>query len=152
MQKLSSLFTISGFIALLLLTGCSQENSQDDSKRHATPAGFKQSLPSHKGLFNLTLYAANQQPLPINQYHNWIIVLSDTEGRPVYPAAFAVTGGMPAHGHGLPTQPQVTRHLGGGEYLLEGIKFTMDGEWIIQVQILAGDRQDAAEITFNVDY
>lgn len=152
MHKSPSIFTISSLIALLLLAGCSQDNSQDDDELQAKPAGFKQSLPSHKGFFNLTLYAENQQPLPINQYHNWIIVLSDTQGRPVYPAAFAITGGMPEHGHGLPTQPQVTGHLGDGEYLLEGIKFTMDGEWIIQVQILAGDRQDTAEITFNVDY
>jgi hypothetical protein len=152
LHKSPLIFTISSLIALLLLSGCTQDKSQYDGNPQSKPAAFKRSLQSHKGLFNLTLYSEDQKPIPINQYHNWIIGLSDTDGKPVYPAAFAIAGGMPEHGHGLPTQPQVTRHLGDGEYLLEGIKFTMDGEWVFQFQILSGDLQDAAEITFNVEY
>jgi len=71
---------------------------------------------------------------------------------PVYPAAFSVTGGMPDHGHGLPTQPKVTQYLGEGRYLLEGVKFNMGGEWMLRLHILAGDRQDSAVKHFHVNF
>jgi hypothetical protein len=57
-------------------------------------------------------------------------------------------GGMPAHDHGFPTQPRVTRYLGGGAYLVEGVKFNMTGWWEFSFEIRAGGRSDVAR--FNV--
>ena len=50
-------------------------------------------------------------------------------------AAITVDGDMPQHGHGLPTRPQVTKHLGNGDYLVEGMKFQMGGWWVVDFTI-----------------
>jgi hypothetical protein len=62
-------------------------------------------------------------------------------------ARIGVDGGMPQHGHGLPTKPRVTRELGDGRYLIEGMKFSMTGWWEIKLAV-QGDR-GADKVTFN---
>jgi len=93
----------------------------------------------------------NQAP-KINQFQQWFVEIKDQSNNPVYPAKIVISGGMPAHGHGLPTQPQVTDYLGNGLYLIEGIKFNMTGNWMIQLQILTPTIQDTATINFDVHY
>ena len=48
-----------------------------------------------------------------------------------------VDGGMPQHGHGLPTKPRVTRALGNGDHLVEGMKFNMGGWWVVKFRVNA---------------
>ncbi len=86
-------------------------------------------------------------PPAINQIHSWRITLTTPAGVPVTHAHFAVDGGMPEHGHGLPTQPQVTQELGGGVYLMEGMKFSMSGWWEIKLAIDTANTSD--KVTFN---
>jgi hypothetical protein len=62
------------------------------------------------------------KPAAINQLHAWQVRLTSPSGVPVANARIQVDGGMPQHGHGLPTRPQVTRELPGGGYLIEGMK------------------------------
>lgn len=50
-------------------------------------------------------------------------------------------------GHGLPTQPQVTKELEDGTYLLEGMKFSMTGWWEIKLTIETAAGID--RVTFN---
>ena len=74
-------------------------------------------------------------PLQINRIHSWHIAITDADGEPVSEARIAVTGGMPDHDHGLPTQALVTAEIEPGIYLLEGMRFHMPGRWQIQVSI-----------------
>lgn len=78
------------------------------------------------------------QPLPLNQMHSWLITLHSAEGVPLAGARIRVDGGMPAHDHGLATRPEVTAEQGEGRYLLEGVRFHMAGEWLLQLQIEHG--------------
>ena len=86
-------------------------------------------------------------PPAINQIHSWQVKLSTPDGAPVAHARITVDGGMPQHGHGLPTRPQVTRELADGTYLLEGMKFSMTGWWEIKLAIQTADAAD--KVTFN---
>ena len=86
-------------------------------------------------------------PAAINQMHSWQIELTTPTGTPIAGAHFAVDGGMPQHGHGLPTQPRVTRELADGTYLLEGMKFSMTGWWEIRLAIDSAAGSD--KVTFN---
>jgi len=86
-------------------------------------------------------------PPAINQIHSWQVKLSTPDGAPVTHARINVDGGMPQHGHGLPTRPQVTRQLADGTYLLEGMKFSMTGWWEIKLAIQTADVAD--KVTFN---
>jgi hypothetical protein len=86
-------------------------------------------------------------PIAINKMHAWEIQLSSPSGEAVPGARISVGGGMPQHGHGFPTQPRVTRELGDGRYLLEGMKFSMPGWWEIKLKVDAASGTD--EVTFN---
>ena len=86
-------------------------------------------------------------PPAINQIHSWQVKLSTPDGAPVTHARISVDGGMPQHGHGLPTRPQVTQELADGTYLVEGMKFSMTGWWEIKLAIEAAGAAD--KVTFN---
>ena len=55
---------------------------------------------------------------------------------------------MPQHGHGLPTKPQVTRELGNGDHLVEGMKFNMGGWWVVKFRVNAMAGSDS--LVFNL--
>ena len=102
--------------------------------------------PSQDGRFIATLQPPATPPA-INQIHSWQVKLSSPDGLPVTRAHIGVDGGMPQHGHGLPTRPKITRELADGTYLLEGMKFSMTGWWEIRLAIAAAEGTD--KVTFN---
>lgn len=81
-------------------------------------------------------------PIPVNTIHSWTLHLETPDGRPVENAAIVVRGDMPQHGHGLATTPQVSAYLGQGDYLVEGMKFQMNGWWYVAFDITADGKQD----------
>jgi hypothetical protein len=102
---------------------------------------------SANGLFSAS-YQPELDPIAINQIHEWTVHVEDADGNPVEDAHVHVDGGMPQHGHGLPTAPQVTEYLGNGDYLVEGMKFNMGGWWVMTVDVEADGQSDRA--TFNM--
>jgi hypothetical protein len=102
---------------------------------------------SNQGLYRVS-YAPRRGPIAINQLHAWTIHVATPDGRPVADATIAVDGDMPQHGHGLPTQPLVTKHLGNGDYLVEGMKFQMGGWWVVDFTIDAAGKRDT--VRFNM--
>jgi hypothetical protein len=89
-------------------------------------------------------------PVPLNQMHSWTVVLQTSHGEAVADAGITVDGGMPAHDHGLATRPQVTRYLGEGRYLLEGVRFHMAGEWLLRLDIRYLDQSFRADVTVSL--
>jgi hypothetical protein len=76
------------------------------------------------------------------------VLITDAGGRPVEQAAIKVDGGMPEHGHGLPTQPRLGRSLGGGVYEIDGVRFSMGGWWEFKLAIESPAGADS--VTFNL--
>lgn len=101
---------------------------------------------SDNGIFLVSWTSDPSEP-PLNQIHTWTIHVETADGQPVEDAEITVDGGMPQHGHGLPTSPQVTQNLGNGDYLVEGMKFQMPGWWEVRFNINADGKSDT--ITFN---
>ena len=95
-------------------------------------------------------YASVLQPLAINRIHAWVVHVADADGQPVEGAELAVSGGMPAHDHGLPTAPRMTRNLGGGNYLVEGMRFHMGGDWEVTLAVLGPDGMDSLTLRLNL--
>lgn len=87
------------------------------------------------------------QPVQVNRIHSWQIVLRTAAGAPVQGATIRISGGMPEHGHGLPTQPRVSPQDMPGRYLLEGMKFSMIGWWEIKLAVESMAGLDT--VTFN---
>jgi hypothetical protein len=95
-------------------------------------------------------YTTDPAVIPVNAFHTWTITVTDMDGNPVNDAEISVDGGMPAHGHGLPTQPEVTKQLGDGKYLIEGVKFSMPGDWEMKFTIKAGGMEETVVRTVEV--
>ncbi|WP_207891883.1 FixH family protein [Thiogranum longum] len=103
---------------------------------------------SSEGLYEVTI-ESRQNPLQLGRMHAWTATIRTPEGAPVTGARIKVGGGMPIHNHGFPTEPEVTRELEAGVYLIEGVKFSMRGPWVIFLDITAGDQSDS--VAFDID-
>lgn len=138
-RRVSTTFALAAVAALstLEMGGCS-----------TPPKDLDVSLekPSAAGVYRVALVPPAQAPA-INRMHSWKVKLASADGTPVHGAKFAVDGGMPQHGHGLPTQPRVTRELAEGTYQLDGMKFSMTGWW--EVKLAIEGPQGADKVTFN---
>jgi hypothetical protein len=100
-----------------------------------------------EGLFHVSV-STDVDPLPLNEIHSWTVHVETPDGQAVEGAQISVDGGMPEHNHGFPTAPEITKELGNGDYLLEGVKFSMAGWWELKLNIDDGEQTD--QITFNL--
>lgn len=101
---------------------------------------------SKGGLYTATLQPA--ESLRPRKLQTIQVALKDAKGQAVDGASITVDGGMPQHGHGLPTQPRVTKSLGDGVYVIEGIRFNMGGWWEFRLAIAGNAGTDT--VTFNL--
>jgi hypothetical protein len=121
---------------LAVVVGCSPQ-----------PLDGEATLPTYSGIYTITA-TPKLDPLVINRIHEWTLHIEAADGDPVENARIMVEGDMPEHQHGLPTQPEVTENLGNGDYLVEGMKFSMPGDWEVTFTVTADDGSDA--VTFDL--
>ena len=104
---------------------------------------------SKDATFHVT-YLSRLEPIPINRIHSWVLHVETADGETVADAEISVTGGMPAHDHGLPTSPRVTQYLGSGDYLIEGLRFHMNGYWEVELEIATDSASDTVIIPLEL--
>jgi hypothetical protein len=102
---------------------------------------------SQQSIFKATIRPA-VATIPINTIHSWTLHVETPDGKPVENAAITLNGDMPQHGHGLPTKPVVSKYLGNGDYLVEGLKFQMTGWWVVDFDVTANGKTD--RVSFNL--
>ncbi len=91
---------------------------------------------------------SQKTPVPVGAMHTWVVTVTTPAGDPLDDIQISIGGGMPQHGHGLPSRPRITKHLGQGKHLIEGMKFNMPGWWILTLSIDGAGGADSA--TFNL--
>jgi hypothetical protein len=128
-------------VFVVVALGVAAALGQDDE---AEPAG----VASQGGLYRVA-FEADPASSPVNRLHTWEFDLRDGDGDPVPGARVSVGGDMPAHGHGLPTQPRV-RELGDGAYVIEGMKFQMGGRWFVELRIDGAEGSDTVRVDFDL--
>ena len=131
------------------LTGCSHAMMMVFGTGAERPAAAQFGLgprSSTHGHYVATLEP--DRPLRPRQTQTVRVTIVDGDGAPIENAAITIDGGMPQHGHGLPTHPRVTRHIGGGTYLIEGVRFNMGGWWEFKVSVATAAGADT--VTFNL--
>lgn len=99
------------------------------------------------GLYRVS-YEPESGTIPVHEMHSWIVLITTPDGTPIEDASITVDGDMPRHGHGLPTVPQATAHLGGGRYRIDGMKFQMGGWWFVRFGVAAGGARDEVRFDF----
>jgi hypothetical protein len=144
----TTIIVIAGFILLMPVIGPRFLHPMMMGSESA-PASLDTATtrPTDNGLFNVS-WRSDTDDVPLNQMHTWTLTVTTPDGAPVENAEIIVDGGMPQHGHGLPTSPQVTEYLGNGEYRVEGLRFQMTGWWEVKFNITADGQTDS--ITFNL--
>jgi hypothetical protein len=109
---------------------------------------YSRTRTSESGSYRATIRPEGDS-IPKGKLQRWTLHLETTQGAMVDSAKVTVDGGMPQHGHGLPTKPRVTRQLGHGDHLVEGMKFNMGGWWVVKFRV-ASAAAGTDSVVFNV--
>jgi hypothetical protein len=136
-------------VAAVAVTGCGHLMMMMHGRDVARPAESEFGTgprASAARQFSATLQP--DQPLRPRRMQTVRVAITDATGAPVDDATIEIDGGMPEHGHGLPTRPRVTRALGNGLYEIEGVRFNMGGWWEFKLAINAPSGSDV--VTFNL--
>ncbi len=117
----------------------------------ATAAKFMWQQTTLNNFYSVSI-EPREKKIPIGEYHEWKIGLLDSRDNPVTEARISMNGGMPKHGHGLPSKPKITEHLGGGFYRIEGVRFNMGGPWVLEFRIDSASGQDAVQFDIELAF
>ena len=134
--------TVAAAAAGALLTACMM------FARAPENLDYSRTRDSEHGIYRATIRPQGDS-IPQGKLQRWTLHLETAAGAPIDSAAVAVDGGMPQHGHGLPTKPRVTRALGNGDHLVEGMKFNMGGWWVVKFRVSSAAGNDS--LVFNLD-
>lgn len=117
--------------------------------RHTPPDGadLVRSKASAGGAYVVSV-EPEAEPVERGPLHTWLASVKLPDGTPVVNARIGVDGGMPAHGHGLPTVPKAS-HAGDGVYRIEGVRFNMGGLWELRLSIDGPAGED--EVVFSIE-
>jgi YtkA-like len=131
-------------MGIVLLGGCMMMSNVERPAESEFGMGPRTSA---AGVYQASLETT--QPLRVRRMQSIKLNLRAAGQAPVEGATITIDGGMPQHGHGLPTTPRVTRALGNGAYQVEGLKFNMGGWWELKFRIASAAGTDS--VTFNLD-
>ena len=108
---------------------------------------YSRTRTSDAGLYRATIKPQGDS-IPQGKLHRWVLHLETPNGAPVEACQITIDGGMPQHGHGLPTKPRMTREVGNGEYVIDGMKFNMGGWWVVKFRLASAAGTDS--VVFNL--
>ena len=133
-------------LALALVAAAQMSACMIFMRPPSDPKLYEPTQTSAAQMYKVTMTPA--ESIRVGKLHSWNIQVMTADGTPVDSAKITVDGGMPQHGHGLPTKPLVTKQLGDGRHLVEGMKFNMGGWWVVTFEV--GSSQGSDIVTFNL--
>ena len=137
-------------LTVFILTGCSHAIMMFHGTGARRPAASEFGLgPRASAGDRYIATLAPSRPLRPRQMQTVRVTVRDVAGHAIDDAQISIDGGMPQHGHGLPTRPRVTRSLGDGVYEIDGVRFNMGGWWEFKLAIAGSHGADT--VTFNLD-
>ena len=150
MKKRNTLVLALVAVAAITVTGCGHLMMLMHGRNVSRPAATEFGPgPRSSAAQQFTATLQPDQALRPRRMHTLRVAITDAAGAPVDNATIQIDGGMPQHGHRLPTRPRVTRALGNGLYEIEGVRFNMGGWWEFTLAITAPSGADV--VTFNLN-
>ncbi len=110
---------------------------------------YQETVISNRGVYSVT-FSTKEHAIPLRNMHSWYVTFKTKDGKEFIPGNLSISGGMPSHGHGLPSEPNFTRVLKDKSLLLEGVLFNMTGEWQLQVTLTGPSGLDTATLEFSI--
>ncbi|MFZ1389139.1 MAG: FixH family protein [Thiolinea sp.] len=129
---------------LFTLLACQAETTSTATE---TPV-WQLSQTSAKGLFKLSLMCRHAPS--VGPFQDCQVELQDQQGQVVNDAKLSVDGGMPSHGHGLPTAPVISSLDDQGHYRIDGLQYNMPGAWLLGFVIKTASSQDKVVFSFEI--
>lgn len=125
--------------SLSLLGGCAAESAS---------TGWQM---SQTGVNNRYQAHLNCETMPATgPFQNCTVSFSNLQGAAIIPDTLLIDGGMPLHGHGLPTSPLLTRPYQSDIYRIDGLKYNMPGAWLLGFKISADQGDDKIIFDFVI--
>lgn len=141
----------------LLWLGCGGAEAPAASPA-AVESAAPEALSTRAGRYRLR-WTAEPAQVPFNTLFSVRTVLTDAAGAPITDGSVVVDAGMPQHGHGMPTRPiaepgtctgpDACSHPG-GVYLSTGLKFHMQGEWVIHFDVTGPAGSDTLDVHYTL--
>ncbi len=128
-----------GFILLIFLS-LALSNIAYSNVRLVNAAGLES--------LSATAYPVGYDLIPMNKIHTWELKLFQDDAN-IEGVKFNINGGMDAHGHALPTHPNVSE-VGEGIYRINGLKFQMPGLWYFELKGSLGENPLYLRFEFEV--
>jgi len=101
-------------------------------KQAASPSTWVMTQQTDKRQLSVR-FSCTQQPF-VGAFQQCTVTIKNAD-KAILNASVTIDGGMKAHGHGLPTSPKLTATNIPGQYKIEGLKFSMPGDWVIGFKI-----------------
>jgi hypothetical protein len=143
------LFAVTLVIGLLVgYVGCMPPTTMlpEEIERPASGEFGPAERASNNGLYRAELELPGT--LSTGTMYRMKLKVASADGGVVDGARVSVGGGMPEHGHGLPTAPKATAQ-GDGTYRIDGVRFNMGGWWVLAFAIDGPRGTDT--VAFNLD-
>jgi len=148
-RKLAIRYCLPGLMFCLLgLSACADKEPEEQPEQEE----LVWQQVSEQGAFEVTLDPQFTDSVAINEFLEWVLTIKTPDGKMVAPARVSISGGMPLHGHGLPSQPQVSAHPEDGKYLVKGLMFNMNGDWELGFDIQSEDQTDKVNFELKIDF
>jgi hypothetical protein len=138
-------------LTLTLACGAPERGGENATEEGSPEAGQATLLQATEADLYRVAFRPRDGDAPLGQLHAWVFHVETVEGTLFQPVRLAVSGGMPQHGHGFVTEPRVTRVLGNGDFLVEGVKFHMAGDWTFRFEVVGPAGPDVAIFRVQVD-
>ena len=106
-----------------MLSGCNVESA---------PTAWQKTMSGTEGKYQALLHC-NTTPQP-GEFQQCQISFSSMQKEAALLHSIQMEGGMPGHGHGLPTSPILSLQEA-GTYQIDGLKYNMPGNWLLGFQV-----------------
>jgi len=121
------------------------------SQANVLSTPWEQTENSSKQLYKVQMHC--ESPLNTGEFqqcHLIINALNASRGtQSLEHLKILIGGGMPAHSHGLPTEPIINWSHASKTYLIKGLKFSMPGKWVLHFYIDDKENNIKDVVSFN---